>query len=93
MVVVLGVSYYATICFRDDEVEDEFRIRIEPSLTAARIAARDRTRENYIVTLEPLIPQMYAEPSIDVLSLYSLDGTVMKEIGFSEGVTDVSVFG
>lgn len=89
VVVVLGVSYYATTCLRDDEVKDEFRIRIEPSLTAARIAARDRIKENYIVTLEPLIPQMYAEQSIDVLSLYSLDGTVMKEIGFSEGVTGV----
>jgi hypothetical protein len=89
VVVVLGVSYYATTCFRDDVVEDEFRMRIEPSLTAARIAARDHTRENYIVTLEPLIPQMYAEQSINVLSLYSLDGTVMKDIGFSEGATGV----
>jgi hypothetical protein len=87
--VVLGVSYYATTCFRDDMVEDEFRMRIEPSLTAIRIAARDRTRGNYILTLEPLIPQMYAEPSVDILSLHELNGTVMKEIGFSEGMTGV----
>ena len=87
--VVLGVSYYATTCFRDDMVEDEFRMRIEPSLTAMRIATRDRTRVNYILTLEPLIPQMYAEPSVDILSLHELNGTVMKEIGFSEGRTGV----
>ena len=87
--VVLGVSYYATTCFRDDVVEDEFRMRIEPSLTAIRIAARDRTRGNYILTLEPLIPQMYAEPSVNILNLVELNGTVMKEIGFSEGMTGV----
>jgi hypothetical protein len=89
LAVVLGVSYYATKSFRDDVVEDEFRMRIEPSLTAERIAARDRTKENYILTLEPLIPQMYAEPDVDVLSLEVLNDTVMKDIGFSQGTAGV----
>jgi hypothetical protein len=62
-------------------------MRIEPSLNAVQAAARDLTTANYIVTLEPLIPQMYAGPSVDVISLDDLNGTVMKEIGFSEGVT------
>jgi hypothetical protein len=84
--VVLGVGYFATTRFRDDVVEDEFRMRIAPSLTAARVALRDRTRENYILTLEPLIPQMYAEPNVEVLSFDELNDTVMKEIGFSQGV-------
>jgi hypothetical protein len=87
--VVLGASYYTTTSLREDVVEDEFRMRIEPSLTAARIAVRDRTKESYILTFEPLIPQMYVEPDVDVLSLDELDGTVMKEIGFSEGNTSV----
>jgi hypothetical protein len=86
LAVVLGVSYCATASFRDDVVEDEFRMRIDPSLTAVRIAAHDRTGENYIVTLEPLIPQMYADPSVEVLSLDELNATVMKEIEFSNGV-------
>jgi hypothetical protein len=87
VVIALGVSYYATTYFREDVVEDEFRMRIEPSLSAVRVANEDRTRENYILTLEPLIPQMYADPSVDVLGLDDLDDPVMKEIGFSEGVT------
>ncbi len=86
---ILGVSFFATSYFRDDVVGDEFRMRIEPSLTAIRIAAHDRTRGNYILTLEPLIPQMYADPSVNVLSLNDLDDTVMNEIGFSKGVTGV----
>jgi hypothetical protein len=85
--VIAGVSFFATSSFREDVVEDEYRMRIEPSLSAVQVAARDRTRETYIVTLEPLIPEMYADSGVDVLSLDDVDGTAMKEIGFSGGVT------
>lgn len=85
----IAVSYYATTRLRDDAVEDEFRIRIEPSLAAVRAASGDRPREAYILTLEPLIPQMYSQPSLDILSLPDLDGSVMGKIGFSEGATDL----
>ena len=84
---VIAVSFYATRCLRDDAVEDEFRIRIEPSLAAVRAASGDRPREAYILTLEPLIPQMYSQPSVDLLGLPDLDGSVMGEIGFSQGAT------
>jgi hypothetical protein len=85
--VIAGVSFFATTNFREDVVEDEFRMRIEPSLTAVHIAARDQAGGNFIVTLEPLIPQMYAKPDVDVLSLDELDRTTAKEIGFLEGNT------
>jgi hypothetical protein len=84
---IAGVSFFATTTFREDVVEDEFRMRIEPSLTAVQIAARDQTGGNFIVTLEPLIPQMYAKPTVDVLGLDELDRTTAKEIGFLEGNT------
>ena len=84
---IAGVSFFATTNFREDVVEDEFRMRIEPSLTAVQIAARDQTGGNFIVTLEPLIPQMYAKPNVDVLGLDELDRTTAKEIGFLEGNT------
>jgi hypothetical protein len=89
LVVALGVSYYATTYFREDVVEDEFRMRIEPSLTAVRIATHDRTRPSYVLTFEPLIPEMYAESDVKVLTAVDLDGGVMREIGFLNGVTDV----
>jgi hypothetical protein len=87
LAAVLGDSYYATKCLRDDVVEDEFRMRIEPPLTAVRAAASVGAKEDYILTLEPLIPQMYADPSVNVISLDDLNGAVMKEIGFLDGVT------
>jgi hypothetical protein len=86
--VVATVSFFATTNFREDVVEDEFRMRIEPSLAAIQAAARDLPKEAYIVTLEPLIPQMYAKSEVDVLSLDDLDATVMKKIGFFEGATN-----
>jgi hypothetical protein len=89
VVVIGGVSYFGTQYFREDVVEDEFRMRIEPSLAAVRMAAHDHTKETYVLTLEPLIPQMYAEPNVDVLSLHEINGIVMKDIGFSEGVANV----
>jgi hypothetical protein len=87
--VIVVVSYGATTYFREDVVEDEFRMRIEPSLVALRIATDDRTMPNYILTMEPLIPQMYAEPTVDVLSLPTVNGPVMRQIGFSQGITGV----
>jgi len=89
VVVTGGVSYFGTQYFREDVVEDEFHMRIEPSLAAVRMAAQDHTKETYILTHEPLILQMYAETNVDVLSFPEIDDTVMKQIGFSEGVADV----
>jgi hypothetical protein len=86
---IIGVSFYATAYLRDDAVEDEFRMRIDPSLTAVSAAASDRSRETYILTLEPLIPQMYASPRVRVISLSDLDETAIREIQLSESVTNV----
>lgn len=89
VVIIAAISYSTTMDLRDDVVEDEFRMRIEPSITAAQIAAQDKTREEYILTLEPLIPQMYAIPSVDVFSFDELNATVMNEIGMDKGLAGV----
>src|SRR5208283_5812862 len=70
--------------FRDDAVEDEFRVRIMPALTAVQIASTDGWNRDYIVTLEPLIIQMYASPNVNVLDLDTLDCRVLEDLGFSE---------
>ena len=70
-------------------MRDEFRMRIEPSLTAVRAADDDSTRKTYILTLEPLIPQMYATPNVNVVSLRTLNDQVMKDIGFDQGAVGV----
>jgi hypothetical protein len=64
-------------------------MRIELSLTAVRTADDDPTRKTYILTLEPLIPQMYANPNVNVVSLRTLNDQVMKDIGFDQGAVGV----
>ena len=86
---VIAVSYYDTTYLRDDAVEDEFRMRIEPSLAAIQSADCDQSQTTYILTLEPLIIQMYGGTHVDVVSLPELDGTVIQEIGFSAGMTNL----
>jgi hypothetical protein len=86
---IVGASLVATDYFREDVVRDEFRMRIEPSLAAVRAADPDPTTKTYILTLEPLIPQMYSDPSVDVIGLRSLNDAVMKDIGFDQGAVGV----
>lgn len=86
---IVGASFFATDYFREDVVRDELRMRIEPSLTAVQAADHDPKRQTYILTLEPLILQMYANPNVNVISLRALNDEVMKDIGFDQGVVGV----
>ena len=86
---IVGTSFFATDYFREDVVRDELRMRIEPSLTAVQAADHDPKRQTYILTLEPLILQMYANPNVNVISLRALNDEVMKDIGFDQGVVGV----
>jgi len=86
--VVVCASFVATAYFREDVVRDEHRMRIEPSLAAVH-TADDPTKKTYILTLEPLIPQMYASTSVNVISLRALNEDVMRSVGFDQGAVGV----
>jgi len=90
IVMLIGaVSFFATQYFREDVVEDEFRVRVEPSLAAVRAATNNGMTKTYIIALEPLIAQMYAQPTVNLISLDDLNVEVMKETGFDEGTSDL----
>jgi hypothetical protein len=82
-------SFFATDYFREDVLRDESRIRIEPSLSAVRAADGDPTRKTYILTLEPLILQMYVSPNVNVINLRTLNEDVMSSVGFKQDAVDV----
>jgi hypothetical protein len=86
---IVVASFLATDYFREDVVRDEFRMRIEPSLAAVQAPDDHKASATYILTLEPLIPQMYANPNVNVISLKTLNDGVMKDIGFDQGTTTV----
>jgi hypothetical protein len=78
------VSYATTDRLRADLIDEELRIRIKPAMVAARIAEKTGSP---VVTLEPLLVQIYAPISTKVLALYDLDAALlaqMKQEGVSE---------
>jgi hypothetical protein len=89
VMVIVGVSFLATQHFREDVAEDEFRVRVEPSLAAVRIATNNAMPKTYIVTLEPLILQMYAEPTVNLIDLDELNDSVIREVGFDKRTSDL----
>jgi len=60
-----------------------------PALKAVQIASTDGPNRDYIATLEPLIIQMYASSSVNVLDLDALDCTVLEDLGFSGSMIGV----
>ena len=88
-IAIVGWSFFATDYFREDVVKDEFRMRIEPSLAAVRASDDDSTGKTYILTLEPLIPQMYSNPNVNIISLRTFNDEVMKDIAFDQGAVAV----
>ena len=86
---IAGVSYFTTQYFREDVVEDEFRVRVEPSVAAVQTASYIGAQKTYIITLEPLIMQMYSAPTVNLISLHDLNDAVIREIGFDNGMNDL----
>ena len=89
VMLIASVSYFTTLYFREDVVEDEFRVRVEPSVAAVRTASQIGADKTYIITLEPLILQMYAAPTVNLIGLHDLNDAVIEEIGFDKGVSDL----
>jgi len=89
VMVIAGVSFFATQNLREDLVEDEFRVRVEPSLGAVQTASKNWVPKAYIITLEPLILQMYAKPTVNVISLEEMDDEVIEAIEADKDAGDL----
>jgi hypothetical protein len=89
VVVIAGAGFFATRYFREDVVKDEFRVRVEPSLSAVQTAINNGTPDAYIITLEPLILQMYEKPTINLINLHEMNDAVIEETGFDKGSSDL----
>lgn len=72
--------YVCTAILRGDAHSDEAAVRIKPALRAAEVAAQFRERPTFVVTLEPLVVQMFASEATRVIGLYALDGRVLQKL-------------
>lgn len=68
-----AVPVIATARFRNYEVEDEAISRLSPALSAVSLISHGRAKSDFVITMEPLVVQMYASPDIQVIDLESVD--------------------
>jgi hypothetical protein len=80
LAAVFITSFTATINLRDDTVEDEANVRLTPARTALQFISRKGPQSDYIVTLEPLIVQMYAQPTTRVVGLENVTSTTLEKL-------------
>jgi hypothetical protein len=66
--VVLGVSFTITTNLHSEAIEDEGIARLTPARSVLSMASHDVTN-NVIVSMEPLVIQMYGDPAIRIIDL------------------------
>jgi len=87
---------YAVLCgvvtanLRERAREDEFVSRIAPGLAANALAKASITPV-YVVTLEPLIIQMFGSTSTRIIGLYAVDSELLKQICTDDSRTQLLV--
>ncbi|MGC1362404.1 MAG: hypothetical protein WA826_14605, partial [Silvibacterium sp.] len=72
------VAFIATARLRNYEVEDEAISRLNPALSAINLASHRRSESDFVVTMEPLIVQMYAGPDTQVIDLESVSTGALR---------------
>jgi hypothetical protein len=82
---VLGISFVVTRAIRNDAVEDETQVRLAPAFSALDHVSSDGSE--FIVSLEPLVIQMYADPASHVVDLAAIDSSELRTM-MSPGKSD-----
>jgi hypothetical protein len=78
--VTLVVAFIATIRLREYAVEDETTSRLAPALSAMHFASPGGGQSDFVVTMEPLVVQMYADPATQIVDLESLPPDALRAL-------------
>jgi hypothetical protein len=65
---------------REYEVEDETISRLTPAVSAMHFASRVGGHSDFVVTMEPLIIQMYADSETRIVDLESVDSDALRAL-------------
>jgi hypothetical protein len=83
--VTLVVAFIAALHLRQSAVKDERMSRLDPAFSAIHFTSLDGTQFDPVVTMEPLIIQMYAAPTIQVVNLESIGSDTLRLISPNGG--------
>jgi len=76
----LITSFVATMHLKRDAVEDETNSRVTPAEVAAEASSIDGSRDGYILTMDPLVVQMYSNSGIRIVDLESVDSDMLDAL-------------
>jgi hypothetical protein len=82
--LLLVASGFATFYLRRDSIEDEANSRITPAIVAAEVAAHQGPQDVYILTMDPLVIQMYANSAARIVDLESVDDPMLDALVASD---------
>ena len=80
LVVYAASAYRYTTVLRDDVANEELRARIEPSIVASQLALASGSADTYVITLEPLVIQMYSPQNVNVIELTRLNHQLIEAL-------------
>jgi hypothetical protein len=89
--VTLVVALIVTVRLREYAVEDETISRLAPALSAMHFASHGGGQSDFIVTMEPLVVQMYADPATRIVDLESVDSDTLRAL-ISESADSHPIF-
>jgi hypothetical protein len=78
--VLVAADFIVTLHLRRDSVEDEAISRVTPAEVALQEAADLGPGSTFIVTMDPLVVQMYAAPETRVVDLESVDLATIRAL-------------
>jgi hypothetical protein len=81
--IIVGLcirSFKQTVALRDESKEDEDLVRLRPAEDAEEMASRAPAKPDYVVTLEPLIIQMYSPATEKIIDLETVTATTVPQL-------------
>jgi hypothetical protein len=78
--VTLVVAFIATLHLRESAVEDERISRLAPAFSALHFVSQVGTQFDPIVSMEPLVIQMYADPTTRIVDLESVSSDTLRAL-------------
>ena len=88
VVLYACVSFYCTIELRDRSNAEEYAMRIDAAQGSLAMARQDAPNM-YVVTLEPLVVQIFGSPEVKILGLYALNSDVIAELSAQHPTTNL----
>ncbi len=82
--LLLLASGFATFYLRRDAIEDEANSRVTPAIVAAKVAEHQGPQDVYILTMDPLVIQMYANSATRIVDLESVDDPMLDALVASD---------